>query len=189
MKNFFTILLLSRGVPMLLGGDEIRRTQRGNNNPYNQDNATSWVDWTLATTHHGMLRFVQRMIAFRKAHPALSQPAFYSGATNERGIPDIAWHGTILNSPGFGDSMARAVACTIAGFRGSSDLHVMMNMFWEPLDFEVPAFATWRIAIDTFADTPNDIADPGSERTFAGRHCTVQPRSIIVLRSRAGIGG
>jgi isoamylase len=189
MKNFFTILLLSRGVPMLLGGDEIRRTQRGNNNPYNQDNATSWVDWTLAATHHGMLRFVQRMIAFRKAHPALSQPAFYSGATNERGVPDIAWHGTLLNSPGFGDPMARAVACTIAGFRGGSDLHVMMNMFWEPLDFEVPAFATWRIAIDTFADTPNDIADPGSDRIFAGRHCTVQPRSIIVLGSRLGIGG
>jgi isoamylase len=183
MKNFFTILLLSRGVPMLLGGDEIRRTQRGNNNAYNQDNPTSWVDWTLATTHHGLLRFVQRMIAFRKAHPALWQPAFYSGTITERGVPDIAWHGTFLNSPGFGDPEARALACTIAGLADSSDLHVMMNMYWEPLVFEVPAFATWAVAINTDADTPDDIADPGSERAFAGRRCTVQPRSIVVLVS------
>src|SRR5262249_42939071 len=85
MKNFLTILLLSRGVPMLLGGDEIRRTQRGNNNAYNQDNATSWFDWALVDSHQEMLRFVQRLIAFRKAHPALSEPTFYTGATNERG--------------------------------------------------------------------------------------------------------
>src|SRR5439155_21169473 len=92
IKNFFTILLLSRGVPMLLGGDEIRRTQRGNNNAYNQDNATSWFDWSTVGSHGEMLRFVQRMIAFRKAHPALWQPFFYTGAINERMRPDIAWH-------------------------------------------------------------------------------------------------
>jgi isoamylase len=183
MKNFFTILLLSRGVPMLLGGDEIRRTQGGNNNAYNQDNASSWVDWTLATRHRGMLRFVQRMIAFRKTHPALWQPVFYSGAVNERGLPDIAWHGTILNSPGFDDPQARALACTIAGLGDSADLHVMMNMYWEPLDFEVPAFTEWRLAIDTHADTPDDIADPGTGQRFAGRHFTVQPRSVVVLRA------
>src|SRR6202022_414982 len=83
IKNVFTILLLSRGVPMLLGGDEVRRSQNGNNNAYNQDNATSWFDWTLAESNREMLRFVQRMIAFRKAHPALWQPSFYTGALNE----------------------------------------------------------------------------------------------------------
>jgi isoamylase len=183
MKNFFTILLLSRGVPMLLGGDELRRSQRGNNNAYNQDNAISWIDWTFATTHHGMLRFVQRMIAFRKAHPALWQPSFYTGAIGEQGVPDIAWHGTFLNSPGFNDPDARALACTIAGLDNTSNLHVMMNMYWEPLVFEVPAFASWRIAVNTFADTPDDIADPGSEHPLDGRRCSVQPRSIVVLRS------
>ena len=183
MKNLFTILLLSRGVPMLLGGDEIRRTQRGNNNPYNQDNTTSWVDWTFATTYRGMLRFVQRMIAFRKAHPALWQPSFYSGAVSERGVRDITWHGTILNSPGFTDPTARALGCTIAGIRGTADLHVMMNMFWEPLVFEVPTYSTWRVAVDTYADSPHDIADSGSEPPFTERRCTVQPRSIIVLRT------
>jgi isoamylase len=183
MKNFFTILLLSRGVPMLLGGDEIRRTQRGNNNAYNQDNPTSWFDWTLTAANQAMLRYVQRMIAFRKAHHALWQPSFYTGAINERHLPDIAWHGTVLNSPGFNDPLARALACTIAGFGGSADLHVMMNMFWEPLDFEVPAFGAWQIAIDTYAPSPTDIADRGKEVRFKGPRCTVQGRSIVVLAS------
>jgi isoamylase len=183
MKNLFTILLLSRGVPMMLGGDEIRRTQRGNNNAYNQDNVISWFDWTLATKYRGMLRFVQRMIAFRKAHPALSQPTFYTGAVNERGLPDIAWHGTILNSPGFNDPDARALACTIAGLAGRGDLHVMMNMFWEPLEFEVPAHTEWRVAIDTRAESPGDIPESSTAVPLAGRHCGVQPRSIVVLRS------
>jgi isoamylase len=182
IKNFFTILLLSRGVPMLLGGDEIRRSQNGNNNPYNQDNATSWFDWTLADSNREMLRFVQRMVGFRKAHPVLWQPSFYTGAINERGLPDISWHSTILNSPGFDDPEARALACTIAGFAGHPDLHVMMNMFWEPLDFEVPA-GPWHIAVDTFAGSPRDIADPGGERQWNGDRYRVPGRTIVILKS------
>ncbi|HEV3215334.1 MAG TPA: glycogen debranching protein GlgX [Vicinamibacterales bacterium] len=181
MKNFFTILLLSRGVPMLLGGDEIRRTQSGNNNAYNQDNPVSWFDWTATAAHQGMLRFVQRLIAFRKAHPALSRPSFYTGALNERGLPDITWHGTVLNSPGFNDPLARALAFTIAGFGGTPDLHVMMNMFWEPLAFEVPVFGAWQVVIDTFVPSPRDIADPGQEVRFTGQRYTVQGRSIVAL--------
>jgi len=186
IKNFFTILLLSRGVPMLLGGDEIRRTQNGNNNPYNQDNATSWFDWTLVDSNREMLRFVQRMVGFRKAHPALWQPSFYTGATNERGLPDISWHGTILNSPGFADPQARALACTIAGFGGHPDLHVMMNMFWEPLDFEVPA-RPWHIAVDTSAGSPGDIADSGGDRQLTGDRYTVPGRTIVILESHTDV--
>ena len=178
VKNFFTILLLSRGVPMMLAGDEVRRTQGGNNNAYNQDNATSWFDWSLTAARGGLLRFVQRLIAFRKAHPALWQPAFYSGATDERGISDISWHGTKLNAPGFGDAEARTLACTIGGVQGTPDLHVAMNMFWEPLDFELPA-GSWRVAIDTFAESPADMPEAGSAEW--ARSCTVQGRSILVL--------
>src|SRR5262249_37333301 len=112
MKNFVTILMLSRGVPMLLGGDEICRTQYGNNNAYNQDNATSWFDWTMTAANQEVLQHVQRTIAFRKAHTALRQPHFYTGAANERGLADIAWHGTRLGSPGFDDPAGRALACT-----------------------------------------------------------------------------
>jgi isoamylase len=103
---------------------------------------------------------------------------------------DIAWHGTQLFSPGFTDPNGRALAFTIAGFQGDADLHVMMNMFWEPLDFEVPVDPrrAWRVAVDTFATaTPGgsytDIFDPGHEPAFTGRTCTVNPRSIVVLVS------
>jgi isoamylase len=188
IKNFLTLLLLSRGVPMLLGGDEIRRSQRGNNNAYNQDNPTSWIDWTMVASNQDILRFVQRMIAFRKAHPALWQPHFYTGETNERGLTDITWHGTKLHSPGFDNPQARALACTIAGFGGSADLHVMMNMFWEPLDFEVPVNPrrAWYLAIETFAPSPGDIAFPSQLGSLIGSPCTVQGRSVVVLESAGG---
>jgi isoamylase len=183
IKNVVTILMLSRGVPMLLGGDEIRRTQGGNNNPYNQNNATSWFDWTMVDSNQDVLRFVQRMIAFRKAHPSLSQPHFYRGEVNNRGVVDITWHGTKLGSPGFGDPQGRVLACTIAGFGRPPDLHVMMNMFWEPLDFDVPVDPqrTWHVAIDTFVASPHDIATDDPGRRLHRLSCTVQARSIVVL--------
>ena len=168
---------------MLLGGDEIRRSQNGNNNAYNQDNATSWFDWTLVDSN-------RRDAAFRPADDRVSESA--SGArgsgrsTPARSTievcPDITWHGTTLDSPGFDDPQARALACTIAGFGGTADLHVMMNMFWEPLDFEVPASGTWRLAIDTDARDPRDIDDPGGGKSqLAGHRYPVPGRSIIVL--------
>jgi glycogen operon protein len=183
VKNFFTILMLSRGVPMLLGGDEIGRTQSGNNNAYNQDNETSWFDWIMADSNREVLRFFQRMIAFRKAHPALRQPHFYRGETNEQGLADITWHGTQLGNPGFDDPQGRALACTIAGFGGAPDLHVMMNMFWKALDFDVPPDRQrhWRFALDTFARSPYDIGDSGDDRRLSRPLCTVQGRSIVVL--------
>jgi glycogen operon protein len=186
IRNLVTILMLSRGVPMLLAGDECQRTQGGNNNAYNQNNPTSWMDWDRAAAYEHTLSYFQRVIAFRKAHPALTQPYFYSGQINERGLRDVAWHGTELNSPGFGDPDARALACTIAGFHGRADLHVMMNMFWEPLVFEVPVVPgrSWRVAIDTFAASPDDLAVPGHEVALPGSSCTVRERSIVVLVNR-----
>ena len=183
IKNFVTLLMLSRGVPMLLGGDEIRRTQGGNNNAYNQDNPTSWFDWTMVDSNREVLRYFQRMIAFRKAHPALWQPRFYTGQVNEQGVADITWHGTTLGNPGFDDPQGRALACTIAGRDRGADLHVMMNMFWEPLDFEVPIDPprAWRVAIDTYAPSPHDIADQGHEAAWRRPLRTVQGRSIVVL--------
>ena len=185
IKNCLTILLLSRGVPMLLGGDELRRTQKGNNNAYNQDNATSWFDWTVEKTDQEVLRFAQRMIAFRKAHASLWQPAFYTSVPGAHTRSDIAWHGTRLHSPGFDDPQGRALACTIAGTGGTPDLHVMMNMFWEPLDFELPGNAAWHVAIDTCADPPHDIAIESLAGLPVTESHTVQGRSIVVLEARA----
>jgi isoamylase len=187
IRNLVAILMLSRGVPMLLAGDELRRTQGGNNNAYNQDNETSWFDWTGVSRYGDILRFFQRLIAFRKSHVRLSRPRFYTGRVNERGMNDITWHGTKLDSPGFHDSQARVLAFTIAGFQGEADLHVMMNMFWEPLAFEVPVDPArrWRIAIDTFQPSPHDIAEEFAEPEFYGHSYLVQARSIVVLLARA----
>jgi len=98
-------------------------------------------------------------------------------------VADVTWHGTTLGAPGFDDPLGRALACTIAGFGGDADLHVMMNMFWEPLHFEVPVYPgrEWHVAVDTFAPGPSDIADPAERAPLGHALCTVEGRSIVVL--------
>ncbi|HEY2015685.1 MAG TPA: glycogen debranching protein GlgX [Bryobacteraceae bacterium] len=183
VRNFAAILLLSRGVPMFIAGDEVRRTQLGNNNAYCQDNKTSWFDWTLLDEYPGLLRFWRRMIQFRKAHAALRRGRFFDGTLNQRGLPDVSWHGTRLNMPGWNDPDAQVLGMTIAGFDGDSDLHIMLNMHWHALEFEVPYVLdrTWFRAIDTSQPSPLDIAEPGEELPLAGDTCVVDARSIVVL--------
>jgi len=187
IRNLATILLVSRGIPMFVAGDEIRRSQKGNNNAYCQDNEISWFDWTLVNKHPELLRFFRNMIRFRKAHAAVRRDQFFNGSVNERGLVDVSWHGTKLNSPGWDDANARALAMTLAGFDGESDLHVMFNMFWESLDFELPVVPGrhWRLAVDTALPSPHDIADPGFEPEVTGNTRRVEARSIVVLVNRA----
>jgi isoamylase len=134
------ILLLSQGVPMITGGDEMRRTQQGNNNAYCQDNEISWYDWTLTKKHKGVLRFFQQMIQFRKDHRNLHRKRFLSSdsVNNPRGVPDITWHGCRLGGPGFNDPNCRILAFTMGGMSEEADLHVMMNMEGQDLDFDLP---------------------------------------------------
>jgi glycogen operon protein len=189
VRNFAALLLLSRGTVMFVAGDEVRRTQRGNNNAYCQDNETSWFDWTLVGKNSDLYRFWKRMIEFRKKHPALHQGRFFTGAANERGLPDVTWHGTKLNSPGWDDPNARTLGMTLAGFGGEPDIHVMLNMYWESLDFDLPAVPgrTWLRAVDTAQTSPLDIADPGGEPPVAASKYTVQGRSVVVLVNHAGV--
>jgi glycogen operon protein len=186
IRNFATVLLLSRGVPMFVAGDESRNTQFGNNNAYCQDNEVGWFDWTKPEKHGDTLRFWQRMIAFRKKHPSLRQNAFFTGDVNKRGLADVTWHGTKLNSPGWSDSQARVLGFTLAGFEDQPDIHVMMNMYWDALDMEVPTVTgrQWTRGIDTSLPSPLDIVDPGSEFPLTGSTYRVNGRSIVVLVSR-----
>jgi glycogen operon protein len=172
---------------MFVAGDEIRRSQKGNNNPYCQDNEISWFDWTLVGKNSALLRFCKGMIRFRKLHAALRHDQFFDGSVNERGLKDVSWHGTKLNPPGWDDASARALAVTLAGFGGDSDLHVMFNMFWDGLDFELPVVPgrRWCLAVDTAQPAPRDIADPGSEPEVLGTTYQVQARSVVVLVNRA----
>ena len=170
VRNFAVLLMLARGVPMLMAGDEVRRTQRGNNNAYCQDNDVSWFDWRLVETNRDLLRFWQRLIAFRKAHSVLHCGRFFSDA-------DVTWHGLKLNQPGWDDPNARVLAFTLPGQNAEPALHVMINMYWERLDFELPADRKWFKAIDTF--TPADAEPPVN-----GPTCPVEGRSIVVLVAR-----
>ena len=186
IRNFATLLMLSQGVPMFVMGDEVRRTQGGNNNAWCQDNPIGWFDWTQTQTESGMLRFWSELIAFRKSHPAVHRARFFSGAMNERGMPDISWHGTKLNEPGWNDPHARALAWTVAGSLAHSDIHVMVNMFWEPLTFEIPQIyeRAWYTAVNTALPSPQDINAPGNEVLVNSHHVEVSGRSIVVLISR-----
>ena len=159
LRNAVCLLLLSHGVPMFVAGDEFARTQGGNNNAYNQDNATSWLDWDRAAEWADHERFVREVIAVRAAHPVLWDPERWGsrlttfGATGE---PDMGHE-------------SRSIAWTVDG------LYVMANMWWEPVEFEIQAPGEWCVAIDTGVESGR--ADGSST---AGS-ITVGPRSIVVL--------
>jgi isoamylase len=186
IRNFATLLMLSRGVPMIVAGDEIGRTQQGNNNAYCQDNEIGWFDWNLVEANQDLLRFWTQLLQFRRDHRVLRRREFYTGLPNSRGVPDLTWHGTELGRPGWDDPDARALACTLGGAADDADLHVLMNMYWEPLEFALPEVAgrTWARAIDTALPSPEDIAAPGAEQTIDGSTYLVSDRSIVVLVSR-----
>ena len=128
LRNAWALLMLSHGTPMFVAGDEFARTQGGNNNAYNQDNETSWIDWDRRDDWTGLEAFVQRMIAFRADHPVLSRSEWWAGDVEWFGVsggPDLAGH-------------SRSIAWHLPG------LYVMVNMWWEPLDFAVQAAGPWR---------------------------------------------
>ena len=183
-KNFVAILLLSQGVPMILGGDEIRRTQNGNNNAYCHDNEISWFNWNLTGTHADLLRFTQGMIAFRKRNRSLRRSAFFTGALNARGVKDIAWHGCQLNAPGWDDPSGRVLAFTLGSFTlGEPDIQVMLNMSDDALPFELPAVSgqQWSRFVDTALAAPDDLMLAGQEVPIIGQAYLVSRHSIVIL--------
>jgi isoamylase len=186
IKNFVTILMLSQGVPMLLAGDEIRRTQQGNNNAYCQDNEISWFDWQLVEKNVGLFRFFKLMIAFRKHHPNVRRERFFTGQANEHRQKDIDWHGSKLFSPEWFNPDSRVLAYTIWGLSQDDDIHVMLNMDAVDLDFELPPLPRkrkWRKVIDTALPSPADIVEPGKEMVVPGGVCHVKSHSVVVLIS------
>jgi isoamylase len=196
VKNFMVILLISIGAPMLQMGDEMRRTQRGNNNAYCQDNEVSWLDWSLLERHRDLYQFVRNLIAYRlwayrlwlgsagaKVGFGLSLNDLLRGA-------EIDWHGVRLGSPDWAD-YSHSIACTVRAREGDIPLwlHVMFNAYWEALDFDLPlapgaAVAGWQRWIDTSHESPEDIMDAAAAPTVLGMHYRVAPRSVAVLVAR-----
>ena len=185
VKNFATLLMLSQGVPMMVMGDEVRRSQGGNNNAWCQDNAIGWFDWAKVESERDMLRFWSELIAFRRGHPVLMRNRYFNGATNARGLADIAWHGTELDAPGWDDPNARALGFTLGAPDDGPDIHVMANMYWEPLDMALPPVEgrRWVRVIDTARAAPQDITPKGA-RAKIGASYRVEARSVAVFISK-----
>lgn len=180
-KNLALLTFLANGIPMFLAGDEFLQTQGGNNNPYNQDNATTWLDWGRLEANAGHARFFRRMIAFRKAHPTLCRAHFWRD--------DVRWYGVGPSVDMSHDSHSLAYRLRGAS-QGDLDLYVMINAYREPLTFAIqdegPGRCRWLRAIDTALESPLDIADPGTETAVASSEYHVQAHSVVVLISETG---
>jgi len=188
IRNALTLNLLSVGTPMLMMGDEVRRTQLGNNNAYCQNNQVSWFDWSLCQRHADLHRFVKLLIQLRLRFVANRDGKFLSLADFvERA--KIQWNGVHLSAPDLSvDSHSLA---TTAYLEMGGGFHLMINAYWEPLSFALPVVADdcgpWRRLIDTFQEEPLDFQEQGVETTNQSAY-TVQPRSIVLLTTgRCGI--
>ena len=180
IRNFLLTLAISRGVPMLLAGDEFRRSQRGNNNAYCQDNATSWLDWSLLRRNEDLFRFARGVLRLRRAYPVLRKEAFYTPA-------DLQWMGADGNTPDWQDPSCKAVACLVHA-EGTPQLFLMFNAATHGISFLLPRSqepAIWRIAVDTGNTPPHDYLNPGEELP-AGQliRYEVGPRTSVVLVAR-----
>jgi isoamylase len=173
-KNLFCLLMLANGIPMFSAGDEFLRTQQGNNNPYNQDNQVSWLEWSRLEQYADFYRFCKYMIAFRKAHPSVCRSRFWRD--------DIRWRGVGASTDLSFHSQSFAYYLKGADF-DDQDLYVMVNACAEPLAFTIfdGLSKPWFRVLDTSMASPNDFCEPGAEEKIVGSQYVVEPRSIVVL--------
>jgi glycogen operon protein len=186
IKNMIALTLLSVGTPMLLMGDEVRRTQGGNNNAYCHDNETSWMDWDLCNTNAGLLRFVRLMTRRRLhfndsfEHAPMDLEEFLKSA-------HVEWHGTEIGIPDWGRD-SHSVALTLHNPSMKQVRYIAINSYWETLQFQLPPLAEaseagWLRIVDTALQSPNDVAEPGRGCPISACTYAVKSRSLIVLRT------
>lgn len=174
VKNLFCLLLLSNGTPMFRMGDEFLHTQGGNNNPYNQDNETSWLNWNSLENNQDTFRFVKMMIAFRKAHPSISRSHFWRD--------DVKWYDSTKEVDMTATSRTLAFCLHGASVR-DDDLYVMINSDAEDIEFGIYDCTSnaWSVVVDTSKSSPDDILEPGKEITLTAEKYIVKARSMVVL--------
>jgi isoamylase len=184
VKNFLTVTMLSLGLPMISMGDEVRRTQRGNNNAYCLDDETSWFDWTLVTKHADVHRFVSLLNARRLW--LAEEPDFERLSLNQLlGKANKAWHGVKLGQPDWSPS-SHSLAFTAQARNENLMFHMIMNAYWEPLEFELPTAdheseIAWRRWIDTALDSPHEIEKWQAAPLIPSRTYRSAPHSLVVL--------
>ena len=182
IRNFFTILLLSQGRPMLLMGDEVRRTQGGNNNAYSQDNEISWFDWDRVDEEQALFRFVSGLLRFRQTSKLYRDRAYWF----EPGDTNIVWHGVQLHQPDWGDQ-SHSIAFELVDSENEDNtehLFIVLNAYWEPLDFQLPhlpAGRRWARLVDTAQPSPEDFAEPPVSLDEGQHTYLCSSRSAVVL--------
>ena len=191
IKNFLTVTMLSAGVPMFVMGDEVRRTQRGNNNAYCQDNDTSWFDWKLLSKHADVLRFVKLLIERRVLRDVEHERRRVSLNQTLREVKQ-GWHGVKLNQPDW-STFSHSVAIGGELKREGVLAHIIVNAYWEPLEFELPTFkdgtVNWCRWIDTALDPPHEICEWNAEKPVLGTTYRAGARSVVVLIAGEGVNG
>ncbi len=173
-KNFCCLLMLANGTPMFCAGDEFLNTQGGNNNPYNQDNEITWLDWDRLEQNRDVFRFFQQMIALRKTRRAIARSRFWR--------EDVSWYGTGKEVDMTYES--RSLAFCLRGRRfDESDLYIMINAWWQPLLFHIQEGEPggWSRVLDTSLPSPEDFMEPGGEFPLSSLDYEVGPRSVVVL--------
>jgi isoamylase len=184
VKNFLTVTMLSIGMPMLLMGDEVRRTQCGNNNAYCQDNEISWFDWTLLKKHADILRFTRLLNARRVVRDWSPEHRRVNLNQLLRGT-NLVWHGVTLNHPDWSEN-SHSIAFNVELKEEKLLFHVILNAYWEPLNFELPRLNNvgenpWRRWIDTALDSPHDILEWERADPVVGYLYRAESRSAVFL--------
>ena len=193
IRNAAVLLLTAQGVPMLMAGDELGRTQHGNNNTYCHDTPLNWIDWTLAEKNADLLRFFSRLLHFRHAHPVLRNRWHHSGYDYVgSGLPDLSWHGLQAWRPDWSPA-SRSLAFMLDGqhARGGTvpdqTLYVAFNSGWESQNFELPGLPSgerWHVVANTSMPSPLDICEPGEEWPLDGASVLLGGRSAMILLAR-----
>lgn len=181
MKNFMVLLMISQGTPMFCMGDEIGRTQHGNNNAYCQDNELSWFNWDEVEKSREFLSFIQRGIKITHQYEIFRDKYFWSTQEGEPLI--VRWHGVHLDRPDWGHD-SRTLAFTLRHPATRAHVCVLVNAYWEPLSFDLlplPLKERWHLIIDTFKRAPDDFYPLDKSPVINKDHYTVQPRSVVVL--------
>ena len=183
MENLLTVLFISHGTPMMSMGDEVRRSQQGNNNVYCQDNSLSWFDWDAVERHADILRFTKLLISFTQSLQLFCQERIFS--TNEFGKePYLKWHGVQLNQPDWGED-SHVLAFELCHPQSGEHLYIAMNAYWEPLQLDLPQLDSgqcWHRLLDTSLPSPDDISPLGETSPVASAHSyAIASRSCAIL--------
>ena len=184
IKNFLTILLCSQGTPMLLMGDEVLRTQNGNNNAYCQDNETSWFNWELVEKNRDILKFVKDLIQFSQSRQLFSEEQFYKTGKNGQS-PYVTWHGIKSGKPDWSRS-SHSLAATLVHPRADEHLHIMLNAYWKPLKFQLPPLKKgrkWKRIVDTSLPSKQGFTPISKAIIIDKNFYKLSDRSVAVLFS------